>query len=88
MCDGYSQSMQHLRTVAWLERGPLVVWLQEDANLSACSHVQPVARKRPARLARLQASTRSLRQRVSVLRARAEQAGAPSSSVEQFPASR
>jgi len=88
MCDSYSQSTQFARVVAWLERGPLVVWLQEDANLSACSHVQPAAQKRPARLARVQAGTRSLRQRVPVLRARAERAGAPSPSVEQSPASR
>ncbi len=79
MCDGYAQSTQHARAVAWLEHGPYLAGLQEDKNARAPWRGSPKRQQRKGRLAQLQARLHSLRSAV---------AGVQTIPVDQLPASR
>ncbi len=78
MCDGYAQSMQHARAVAWLESGPYPAWLQEDTNAEAPRHAGPERRQRTGRLAQLQARLDSLRSQFAPFRSTGGSAESPS----------
>ena len=86
MCDAYSQSTQHARAVAWLERGPLMVWPETDADIGAAGDAGASPRHRRGRAGGLQAVIRSLHHRFSLLSAGLAEAGAQGRSVEQSPA--
>ncbi len=38
MCDGYAQSTQHARAIAWLERGPLMVAPEPENSVATRPH--------------------------------------------------
>ncbi len=86
MCDGYAQSTQHARAVAWLETGPGLDWPAEDTHARAPRQAGPKSEQRSGRLAQLQARVHSLRRQFAMFQAAV--AGAQRRSVEQSPASR
>ncbi len=61
MCDGYAQSTQHARTVAWMESSALPAWLSDDAN-SSNSDRESRTNQRAGRVDRKHASNRPLQQ--------------------------